>query len=82
METIVVAIFILYLLVCGIGIFVGLDLKRWTSWLLGLFGFLSGFVIGLAIADLYSGLLGGALFAFIVMFGGATTRWHKQRIKK
>ena len=82
METIVVAILFAYLLVSAIGIFVGLDLRKRPSWLFGAFGFLSGFLIGFLIADVQAGLLGGALFAFIVLYGGAMVRWHRQRFKE
>ncbi len=81
METIIVAILFIYLAVSGVGIFVGLDLKKWSSWLYGIYGFLSGFLIGFLIADARSGLLGGTLFAFIVLYGGAMVHWQRQRFK-
>jgi len=81
METIIVAILFAYLLVSAIGIFIGLDLRKRSSWLYGAFGFLCGFLIGFLIVDVRSGLLGGMLFAFIVLYGGAMVRWHRQRFK-
>jgi hypothetical protein len=82
MSAIVNANFVVYLIVCGAAIFVGLDLKRLSSWLFGLYGFISGFLFGLLKADASGGLLLGALFAFVVIYGGATSMWHRQRYKK
>ena len=81
METLVYANFFMYLIVCGISIFAGLDLKKWSSWLCGLYGLISGVLIGLSKADFSGGLQLGILFAFVVMYGGATSRWHRQRYK-
>jgi hypothetical protein len=81
MPMIVSIIFIVYLIACGIGIFIGLDLKKWSSWLYGLCGFVSGFSIGLSKADISGGFMLGILFMFVVMYGGATTYWHRQRYK-
>ena len=81
MSTIVNANFVVYVIVCGISIFVGLDLKKWPSWLCGLYGFISGFLFGLSKADVPGGLQLGVLFAFVVIYGGATSHWHRQRFK-
>jgi hypothetical protein len=81
METIIIAILFAYLVVSGVGMLIGLDLRKWSSWLFGIYGFLSGFLIGFLIVDVRSGLMGGVLFAFIVLYGGAMVRWHRQRFK-
>jgi len=81
MPTIVNIIFVIYVVVCGIGIFIGLDLKKWKSWLYGLYGFVSGLLIGLSRADVSGGLTLGLLFTFVVLYGGATSHWHRQRFK-
>lgn len=81
MSTIVNLNFVIYLIVCGICIFVGLDLKKWYSWLCGLYGFISGFFFGLSKADVSGGLQLGLLFAFVLIYGGATSRWQRQRFK-
>jgi hypothetical protein len=82
MSTIVNINFIVYLITCGSAIFVGLDLKKWRSWLLGLYGFISGYLFGLLKSDTSGGLVMGALFAFVIIYGGATSYWHRQRFKK
>jgi hypothetical protein len=82
METIILAILFTYIVGGGIRVFIGLDLRRWTSWLYGIYGFLSGFLIGFLIADIQLGLQVGAIFAFAVMYGGAMIHWHRQRFKE
>ena len=79
MSAIVNTNFVVYLIVCGIAIFIGLDLKKWFSWLFGLYGFISGFLFGLLRSDIRGGLVMGALFAFVVIYGGATSYWHRGR---
>jgi len=82
MSTIANINFIVYLIICGSAIFVGLDLKKGRSWLLGLYGFISGYLFGLLKSDTSGSLVMGALFAFVVIYGGATSYWHRQRFKK
>lgn len=81
METIILANIIVCILVGGVCVFVGLDLKKWSSWLLGLYGFVSGFAIGFIKGGLSVGLQVGILLAFAILFGGATTRWQRQKLK-
>ena len=82
METIVFANFFVYLVVCGYCIFVGLNPKRWSSWLYGLYGFISGLILGLSKSDIQGGIELGLLFAFVVIYGSITSYWHKQRFKQ
>lgn len=82
METTSLVFFIICFIVSCIGVLVGLDLKKWTSWLFGLGGFISGFFLGLILAGTIRGLQLGTLFAFLIMFSGAMTRWQRQRFKK
>ena len=81
METIAVVNFYIFLVVGFIGIFMGLNLKKWTSWLFGLYGFLSGLLLGSVLLNASSGLELGAIFAFAVMFGGANVRRGRERYK-
>jgi len=78
----VLAIFWMFVIVGLIGIFIGLDPKKWASWLFGVYGFVSGFLIGFLRDDVSAGLKLGLLCAVAVMWGGVTTRWQKQRSKK
>jgi hypothetical protein len=81
MENIAVVNFYIFLIVGFIGIFMGLNLKMWTSWLYGLYGFLTGFLLGFVFLDPSSGLQLGAIFAFAVMFGGASVRRGREKYK-
>ena len=81
METMVIVILFPYLIVSGIGIFKGLDLGKWSSWLYGIYGFLSGLIIGFLTGNSGGGVELGLLFAFGVMYGGAMVRLHRQRFK-
>jgi hypothetical protein len=88
----IIANFFLFLIVSGIGVLKGLDIKKRSSWLLALYGFLSGFLASFLRQDDYEnlkfivdwklGLQLGILFAFAVMYVGVTNRWHRQRFRK
>ena len=92
MVTIISTNFLVFLIVLFICIFKGLDLKKWSSWLYGLYGFISGFLVGFLTSDggggyhLIPSVTGslqiGALFAFVIMYGGATSHWHRKRFAK
>lgn len=82
MSAIINANFVVYLIVCGTAIFVGLDLKKSFTWLFGFYGFISGFLFGISKANISGGVVMGALFAFVILYGGATSYWHRQRFKK
>lgn len=81
METIVIANLIVFMIISTMVVFIGLDLKKWTSWLYGLYGLISGFLLGLLYANALGGFGLGILFGFAVMYSSAMTRWHKQRFK-
>lgn len=74
-----VCVFVIVVVICTYN---GLDLKKWSSWLYGLYGLITGLLMGLMRVNFKGGLQLGLLFAFAVLYGGATTRWHKQRYKK
>ena len=44
METIISVNIFVFLIVSAVCVFIGLDLKKWSSWLLGLYAFLTGFL--------------------------------------
>ena len=80
MQTIIVANFFVFMLVGTIFVFIGLDIKKWTSWLLGLYGFLSGILFSFIRenADISTRLLLGAILGVGVMFVGAMVRRNRQ----
>jgi hypothetical protein len=69
METMVLVIFWVFAIVGTIAVMAGLDPKKWASWLYGVYGFVSGFLIGLLTDDVSAGLKLGLLFAVAVMWG-------------
>jgi hypothetical protein len=92
MTTIITVNLFVFVIVAGIGMFKGLDLKKWSSWLFALYGFVTAFLCGFLRQDdngslkllvNWTGSLQlGALFAFAVMYAGAMNRWHRQRFAK
>jgi hypothetical protein len=70
----------------------GIDLKIGSSWLLGLYAFMSGFLAGFVRSDGAGGyevttnwnasLLAGTIFAFVFLVTGATSRWNRSRAEK
>jgi hypothetical protein len=60
-------------------VYKGLDLRKPRSWLYGAAAFLVGFMAGLLFGNIIEGLKGGAMLAFLILFCGAISRWHRQR---
>ena len=81
-ETAVEAVIIILVIVSGIGVFKGLNPKKWSSWLYVACAFAGGMLAGLLRADVYGGLVLGALLAALILYGGAMNRWHRQRAEK
>jgi hypothetical protein len=81
MENIVIGNFYIFVIVSCVRVFLGLDLRKWSSWLYGVYGFLSGILLGLVFLDIWRGIELGILFAFAVMFGGANVRRGRERYK-
>ncbi len=82
METLITVNLFVFMVVCFITTVKGLDLKKRSSWLYGLYGFISGFSVGFlapndAVTNLSENIQGGILFACIVLIGGATTRKYR-----
>jgi hypothetical protein len=81
MEKLVISNFYIFVIVSCVIVFLGLDLRKWSSWLYGIYGFLSGFFLGLMYLDVWKGVELGFLFAFAVLFGGANVRRGRERYK-
>jgi hypothetical protein len=81
MEKIVVVNFYVFALVAFIGTGIGLNLKKWSSWLYGIYGLISGFFLGMLFYDVRRGLELGPICAFAVMYSGACVFWGRQRYK-
>ena len=80
-KTIVIAVsLVVFIWIVLIASFQGLDLRKRASWLYGAYGFLCGLALGTAISgDFFASLNIGAIFAFMILFAGATMRWHNQK---
>ena len=82
MGTIATINIFIYTIICFICIFIGLDLKKLFSWLLGFYGFFSGAIIGLLSPHKTMDIQLGGILAFIILYGSAMARWHRQRYTK
>ncbi len=88
MENIILVNFIVFMVIGSVFVFIGLDLKKWYSWLIGLYGFLSGLGFGFISSgnssgfNIELGLQVGLIMAFMSMYGGATIRHYRQRFGK
>lgn len=82
---------LVFVIVSAICVFRGLDLKKTSSWLYGLYGFVSGFLSGFVrsdgnggyqlVTDMTGSLQSGIFFAFIILVGSAVIRWQRERFK-
>ena len=92
MAKVIVANVVLFAIIGSIWAARGIDLKKWSSWLLGMYAFISGFLAGFVRSDgaggyevstnLPASLQVGVVFALAFMFTGATTRWNRRRAEK
>jgi hypothetical protein len=83
METLITINVVILVIVTGIVIYIGLDLKKWHSWLFGAYAFLTLFLAGLiGVGSINEALKVGALGTFALMFVGVTTRLNRERAKK
>jgi hypothetical protein len=70
-----------FFIVFVIGVINGFDLKKRSTWLYGIWGFLSAFLLGFLFADMGAGLLFGVVTAFMVIYTGTMISWHRRRAK-
>jgi len=82
METLIMIFFYIFVLIGGVSIVIGLDLKKWYSWIIGLYGFAIGFLMGLVWVDITTAIMAGTLIAFLTLFSGAMSRWNRERWQK
>lgn len=82
MEKIIIANLFVFLIVTFICTIIGLDLKKWQSWLAGLYGFLSGCLIGFLIEDGSPSWQLGLIFAIVIMSSGAVMRQYRLYYRK
>lgn len=82
METMILANVVIFFIASFIGILIGLNPKKWVSWVLGIYGFLSGSLVGFVGEGSSPNWLVGAIFAFLVMYIGTMNYWQKQHYKE
>lgn len=73
MKVLFVIVICIYAIVSSISIMVGLNLKKWYSWLVGAFGFIAGFLIGLLSVDAQTGIAVGIIFSFLTLTSAAVS---------
>jgi hypothetical protein len=83
MKTIIMIFFCIYLILSAISIYRGLDLKKWYSWLIGIYGFATGFCLSIVWGGDINDAVGiGIFFAFPPLYQGAINRWQREKNKK
>ena len=74
---------VIFVIVCAIAIYLGLDPKKWQTWLLSLYGFLTFFLAGIVgTGNLYESVAVGAIGTFAVILGGIIEYWNRERARK
>lgn len=83
MKTVATVSVVVFAIVWGIAIYIGLDPKKWQTWLLGLYGFLTFFLVGIVgTGNFYESVKVGAIATFAFTFGGIITYWNRERARK
>jgi len=83
MKTVATVNGVIFVIVCAIAIYLGLEPKKWQTWLLSLYGFLSFFLAGIVgTGNFYESVAVAAIATFALIFGGIITYWNRERAKK
>jgi hypothetical protein len=83
MKTVATVNGVIFTLVISIAIYLGLDPKKWRTWLLSLYGFLTFFLVGIVgTGNFYEAVKLGTIVTFALILGGITTYWNRERAKK
>lgn len=78
MGKLIIANLVLYLVVSFIATFVGLNPKKWPSWLLGGYGFISGSLLGFVVESNSPSWQVGLLSGGLAMYISAMTHWQRR----
>jgi hypothetical protein len=82
MKTLAMVNGVIFVIVTGIAVSIGFDVKKWHSWLFGAYGFLTFFLVGLVgTGNIIESIKIGIIVAFVTIFIGMTTRWTRERAK-
>ena len=83
MRTIATVNAVILAIVGAIAIYVGFDPKKWQTWLLSLYAFLSFFLVGMVgTGNFYDSVAVGAIVTLAMVIVGVTTYWNRERAKK
>jgi hypothetical protein len=83
MKTVATVNGVIFAIVISMAIYLGLDPKKWQTWLLSLYGFLTFFLAGIAgTSNFYDSIKVSAIATFALMFVGIITYWNRERAKK
>ena len=83
MKTIATVNGVIFVIAISIAIYIGLDPKKWQTWLLSLYGFLTFFLAGIVgTGNFYESIKAGTVGTFLIIFTGIITYWNRERAKK
>jgi len=83
MKTITTVNGVIFVVVYGIAIYLGADPKKWQTWLLSLYSFLTFFLAGIVgTGNFYEAVKVGVIAAFAFTVGGIITYWNRERAEK
>lgn len=83
MKTIATANLVVFIIAMSIAMYIGLDPKKWRSWVLALYGFLTFYLVAIVgTGDFYKSVTASAIATIATMFSGITTFWTRERAKR
>ena len=83
MKTVTTVNVVILAIVGAIAIYLGFDPKKWQTWLLSLYGFLTFFLVGIVgTGNVYEAVKIGAIVTLAMICVGITTYWSRERAKK
>ena len=83
MKTVATVNVVILAIVTAIAIYIGINPKKWQTWLLSLYGFLSFFLAGIVgTGNFYESVAVGVVATLAIMFVGITTYWNRERARK
>ena len=69
-----------FIMIATHSLWIGLDPKRWQSWLLSVYGLFTFLLAGIEAENIYKSLEVGAIITFVIMFGSVIKFWIRQPV--
>ena len=82
MEQLAIGTFIVFAIIYATSMFIGIDLRKMSGWLVILGGFLCGFIFGFFREGITLGLQIGTMYAFVIVFSSAMVRSQRQHFQE